>query len=164
MPRLPTIGPITVLASIGVALAGPAVALDPAGSPRPGGSDPAALETRTLTASGRLVVGSGCVSSDGAYATDGTLSWQPSCLGVFAAPGQDIAVYPTRGTPRGPDGKAKADSTATLLVQARGDGAVAKASNGIFINYETVGGPESKARLDTTNAVGQLISVRQRPG
>ncbi|MET7246085.1 hypothetical protein ABZT49_22300 [Methylobacterium sp. EM32] len=170
MPRLPTIGPITLLASVGAALAGPAAALDPSGAPRPGGTGPAALQeptafrARTLTASDRLAVGTGCVSSDGAYATDGTLSWQPSCLGVFAAPGQDIAVYPTRGTPRGPDGKAMADSTTTLLVQARGDGAVAKGANGIFVNFETVGGPESKARLDTTNATGQLISVRQRPG
>jgi hypothetical protein len=111
-----------------------------------------------------LNVTNGCASTDGAFATDGTSSWQPSCFGTFVSTMQDIQVYPTRGTGKDASGNPSYNMYASSLIQAQGSGAVAHNTNGQFINLETVGGSVSNTSFDSTNSVGQLISVRQRPG
>ncbi len=156
-----------LLLSLGLvaALATPALAWDPASAGRYGGQDLDSLDVGGKTlARGGLAIAPACASTAGATAANGTMAWEPSCRGVFAAPGQDIVVYPTRGTNRKSDGSPDQYMFTNLLIQSRGDGGVKKETNGLFINHETVGGSVSAASLDTTNSTGALISVRQRPG
>ena len=112
-----------------------------------------------------------CASTDGKYATDGTQSWEPSCFGTFLSPFADIRVFPTRGTTRVPtpnnDGPPDPNFKAMThsLIQVQGNGAVRQETTGQFINLDVVGGPVSAEGFSSgTNTVGQLISVRQRPG
>jgi hypothetical protein len=107
----------------------------------------------------------GCPSTIGAYAPDGTLSWVPSCFGTFAATGQSVSVYPTRGTPKDANGNPSYNMMTDFLVQARGDGAIPNNTNGMFTNFETIGGVYSETHPGDgqTNATGHLISVLQHP-
>ncbi|MFH6781810.1 MULTISPECIES: hypothetical protein [Methylobacterium] len=164
MPRLLPILALSV--ALGVP---PSLALD-ASRPSPGGErDLERLEVGSPIAAdrarlGSLMVGRGCLSTDGAFATDGTLSWQPSCFGTFIAGGIGSKVYPTRGTAKDGDGHPSSNAYASLLVQFQADGAVKREVNGMFINADIVGGAASAAERDSTNTTGQLISLRQRPG
>ncbi|GJD63737.1 hypothetical protein [Methylobacterium frigidaeris] len=146
-------------------LIAPAAAWDPAKAGRYGGLDLDSLDVggRTLNR-GSLMVGPGCASTTGAYATDGTKSWEPTCFGVFVAPGQDIRTNLTRGTNQNPDGTPNSKLFAPLMVQAQSSGALDREQNGMIINLDVLGGAQSAAGLDNTNTTGQLISVRQRPG
>lgn len=155
----------TALAGLGAA---PARAWDPASAGRYGGLDLDSLDVggRALNR-GSLMVGSGCASTAGAYAKDGTHSWEPTCLGIFASPGQDIRTNLTRGTASVPGSDPKVPNSkfyAPLMVQAQSSGALDKEQNGMIINLDVLGGAQSAAGLDNTNTTGQLISVRQRPG
>ncbi|GJD65187.1 hypothetical protein [Methylobacterium frigidaeris] len=160
---------LLALALAGLIGAAPARAWDPASAGRYGGMDLDSLDVggRAL-ARGSFMVGPGCASTAGAYATDGTQSWEPSCFGVFSAPGQDVRTNLTRGTaavdpsatPKVPNSKLYAP----FMIQARASGALDKEQNGMIINLDVLGGAQSAAGLDNTNTTGQLISVRQRPG
>lgn len=158
---------LAALAAAALMLCGPALAWDPAKAGRYGGLDLDKLDVGgQVLLRGRSMVGNGCASTDGGYAIDGTQSWQPTCFGTFLSPNQNVRVFPTRGTPKGADGNPVDTFKAVTgnLIQFQADGAIKRESNGQFINMDSVGGSVSAAELDTTNAVGQLISIRQRPG
>jgi hypothetical protein len=108
---------------------------------------------------------SGCATTAGAFATDGTLSWQPSCWGVWSSPSQAFLIYPTRGAAKDASGNPSSNVMTGSLIQAQGNGANAVQANGQFINLDVVGGPYSAAHAPdgSVNTTGQLISVRQRP-
>ncbi|WP_162596071.1 hypothetical protein [Methylobacterium sp. 17Sr1-1] len=160
MPRLLPI--LALSAALGMP---PALALEASGAGRGGGLDLERLDVGgPITARGSLTVGSGCQPTDGAFATDGTLSWQPSCFGTFIVSGIGSKVYATRGTGKDADGAPQSNGYTPLLVQFQADGAIKREMNGMFINADVVGGAVSAAELNTTNTTGQLISLRQRPG
>jgi hypothetical protein len=127
------------------------------GSQLPSSAD---FQSATLTSSSP---GPACLSTDGHYATDGTSSWEPTCFGTFMSNAQSVKVYPTRGTAKGPDGNPSYKMFTSNLIQSQANGNIEKETNAQFINLDVVGGAISAAGLDSTNAVGQLISVRQRP-
>ncbi len=143
----------------------PALALDASKADRDGRLDLERLEVSgPIAARSSLTVGTGCQSTDGGFATDGTLSWQPNCFGVFIAGGIGSKVFATRGTEKDTNGHPRSNGYTPLLVQFQADGAIKREMNGMFINADVVGGAVSAAELDTTNTAGQLISLRQRPG
>lgn len=143
----------------------PALARDPTKTERNGGADLDKIDVGSeVLLRGNPTSSNGCASNAGAFATDGTQSWQPSCFGVFSAPGSTIPVYPTRGTAKDGNGNPISRHTTPLLVQFQSVGNTRNEINGQFINGDVVGGPISAAELDTTNTTGQLISLRQRPG
>ncbi|MET7242118.1 hypothetical protein ABZT49_02005 [Methylobacterium sp. EM32] len=153
MPRLLPI--LVLFAAFGTA---PALALDGSNVGRDGGLDVGDTARRSLT------VGNGCKATDGAFATDGTQSWQPSCFGVFVSSGIGTKVYATRGVEKDTNGNPSSNGYAPLLVQFQADGSIRRETNGIFVNGDVVGGSVSAAQFGVNNVTGQLISMRQRPG
>jgi hypothetical protein len=107
----------------------------------------------------------GCPSTKGAYTTDGSLSWVPTCFGTYTAVGQSIPVFPVRGVAKDANGNPALGVWTDNLIQAHGDGAIASENNGQFINFDVVGGAYSEANPGNgkTNSVGQLIAVHQHP-
>jgi hypothetical protein len=91
-----------------------------------------------------------CDPKEGHYATDNTLSWEPTCFGVFVTPDQRNLIGLTRGTAKNPDGSPKMSISAPLIVQAQSDGGRALEQNGMLINMDVAGGAVSAGGLDTT--------------
>ena len=105
----------------------------------------------------------GCASTAGTYASDGTHSWQPSCLGVFLSnDSYGLRIHPTRGTDGKPPAEPRSNTYAMGLVQARMNGDDPRDQNGLFVNMDIVGGRAIKNFLP--GSTGVLTSVRQRPG
>lgn len=108
--------------------------------------------------------GASCATTDGAFATDGTQSWEPTCFGTWASATSSFFVYPTRGTDKNTDGTPKKNHTVNSLIQAKSIGDQGLQRTAQFINMDVVGGAYSGANADgQTNSTGQLISVRQHP-
>ncbi|MBB2962877.1 hypothetical protein [Methylobacterium sp. R2-1] len=117
-----------------------------------------------------------CLSTSGSWTGDGTATWVPSCLGVFAATASSaIPVHATRGTTSS-NGRYPPDPEAGTpfirggtyhLINAKADGASPGQVSGSFINVDVVGGAYSAAHPSdefSPNTTGQLMSMHQRPG
>lgn len=123
------------------------------------------VNVETLLNASKSLTGSyACDSKAGHRAMDGTYSWEPTCFGVFAAPGMDIYTGLTRGNYVDDNGVPSYGIATPLLVQAQAIGDRPLNQSGMLINMDILGGSVSQGGLDSTNTTGQLISLRQRPG